>query len=166
MLFLLPKGGQALRRFILIVGLVLGSVLTVISVRSVATGHIVSPVSIQSYDPPACYQISHLDGDVIGDYWRVLSLNIYTDAIAIPTIDGVRPYPWLINNTSVKKATVKNVIIYNESVELDQLHSLPDPDNVIECSAYIYPDSGKGSDSPVKYKIYHFNDPINRYLGW
>ena len=142
-------------------------IVSVLSIRNVLSSSLSSPIQSHPNDIPSCYNKNNLKGDIAGNYWKILSLNIYTDAAAVPIID-TNPYPWMMNSETINNASIQNISTFGiNKKEMEKINSiLPKPDSIIQCFAYSYPDSNQGSSIPLQYKIMHYNKPINEHLGW
>ena len=116
-----------------------------------------NPIQHLAVDPSACYIDTGLTGDIIGDFWHVLSYEIYTDYRALPVLSGFEPFPWLMNDYAFIDSNVQNILVVEHlALRPEIIANLPTPDLVVDCT----------NSFGFNAEIWHFDQSINSYLPW
>jgi len=119
-----------------------------------------NPAYLQPDDLVSRVATKNLSGDFIGDYVVVSSLGLYTSARAIPLMEGSSLTPTLQNVNDLKGASLQNLIVAGpEEAGKEILSQLPAGYQKMTFQAYTYFDK----QAPVT--VYHWQEPINHYLG-
>jgi len=107
------------------------------------------------------YQVAQKDlpGDFIGEFWTIVPVGLYTDALSSRINPNLRLRPILQNVDDADRVNVQNLImVEGDSGMMRVLEGLPDYSSKHTFMAHI------NSNVKAPIIIYHWDEPVNQYL--